>query len=166
MTQQTQVAAPTDGRRDFDFFIGAWKVHHRMLRERLKASTDWEEFGGTTTARRLLDGLGNIDEITLDRESGLTRGMTVRLFDPKTRQWSLYWASSVSGWNWHLPQIGVFTDRRGEFYAHEPFEGKYVFSRFIWSGITPTSCRWEQAFSADGGRTWETNWIMDFERIN
>lgn len=166
MTEQAQVAAPSDGRNDFDFFIGTWTVRHRMLRERLKGSTNWEEFGGTTTARKLLDGLGNIDEITLERESGLAHAMTVRLFDPKTRQWSLYWASSVSGWNWQLPQIGGFTEGRGEFYAHEPFERRYIFSRFIWTSSGPSACRWEQAFSDDAGRTWETNWTMDFQRIS
>ena len=153
-----------DGRRDFDFFIGTWKAHHQRLRERLKGSTSWEEFESVTVARKLLGGLGNMDEIMLERESGRTLGVTVRLFDPQTRQWSLYWVDSANGWNWSLPQIGEFKDRRGEFYAHEPFAGKHIFSRYIWSDITETSCRWEQAFSTDGGKTWETNWITEFER--
>jgi hypothetical protein len=165
MSEQNGRQQEQDGREDFDFFIGTWKVHHRRLRERLKGSTSWEEFTGTSVARKVLGGLGNMDEGTMERETGRVLGMTVRLFDPNTRQWSLYWADSVNGWNWHLPQIGGFKDGRGEFYAQEPFEGKSIFSRFIWSPITETSCRWEQAFSADGGRTWETNWIMDFERI-
>ena len=159
-----QDSSEQDGRADFDFFMGRWKVHHRRLRERLKGANDWEEFEGTTVAYKVLGGLGNFDEGPMERESGLVRGMTVRLFDPTTRQWSLYWADSMHGWNWHLPQIGEFKDGRGEFYAHEPFDGKHILSRFIWSGITTTSCRWAQAFSADGGRTWETNWIMDFVR--
>lgn len=154
-----------DGRADFDFYTGIWKVHNRRLRERLKGSQEWEEFEGVSVARKVLGGLGNMDEITLERESGLVRGMTLRLFDPKMRQWSLYWADSVNAWNWHLPQIGAFKDGRGEFYAHEPFEGRHIFSRYIWSGISATSCRWEQAFSADGGRTWETNWIMDSTKL-
>jgi len=166
VSEQNSRQQEQDGQEDFDFLIGTWKVRHQRLRERLKGSTSWEEFAGTSVARKVLDGLGNMDEGTMERESGFMRGMTVRLFDPNTRQWSLYWADSVNPWNWHLPQIGEFKDGRGEFYAHEPFGGKYIFSRYIWSAITAASCRWEQAFSADAGRTWETNWIMDFERTS
>lgn len=99
----------------------------------------------------------------MERASGRRVGLAVRLFDPASRQWSIYWADGVYG-TLGIPMIGAFTDGRGEFYAHEPLQGKYVLSRFFWSEITPTSCRWEQAFSADGGRTWETNWIMEFTR--
>lgn len=163
MTEQD--STEQDGRADFDFLMGQWKVHHRRLKERLKGSDEWETFEGTLVCHKILGGLGNIDEGTLPRESGFVRGMTVRLFNPKTRQWSLYWADSVNGWNWSLPQIGSFKDGRGEFYAHEPFgEGRYIFTRYIWLVISATSCRWEQAFSTDGGTTWETNWTMDFAR--
>ena len=153
-----------DGRADFDFLIGRWKSHHWRLRERLQGLSTWEEFDGTLVDRAILGGLGNMDEGTLERESGLVLGMTVRLFDPKTQQWSLYWADNTNGWNWSLPQIGAFKDGRGEFYAHEPFEGKYIFTRYIWSSISTNVCRWEQAFSTDGGSTWETNWIMEHTR--
>jgi len=152
-----------NGRADFDFFIGAWKVRHRRLRERLKGSTSWEEFGGTVVARKVLGGLGNIDEISMERASGRTMGMTLRLYDPASRQWSLHWADRATG-ILQPPMVGEFKDGRGEFYDQETFEGRRVFSRFIWSDITETSCRWEQAFSADGGRTWETNWVMEFAR--
>ena len=91
--------------------------------------------------------------------------MTVRLFDPHMQEWSLYWADSVNGWNWSLPQIGVFKDGRGEFYAHEPIGDQHIFTRYIWTPLTATTCRWEQAFSVDGGKTWETNWITDHIRI-
>jgi len=152
-----------DGRADFDFIIGSWKVHHRRLRERLKGSASWEEFEGTSTARKILGGLGNVDEGPLHREAGSIEGFTLRLYDPKSQQWSIYWADSVNV-ELQIPMVGGFENGRGEFYAQEPFEGKQIFSRFIWSSITPTSCRWEQAFSPDGGKTWETNWIMDFTR--
>jgi hypothetical protein len=152
-----------DGRADFDFLIGRWSVHNRRLRERLKGSQDWEEFEGTSVARKVLGGLGNVDEITLERASGRVEGMTVRLYDPTSHQWSLYWADTVNG-GLQTPLIGGFANGRGEFFAQEPFEGRHIFSRFIWSEITETSCRWEQAFSADGGKTWETNWIMEFTR--
>jgi hypothetical protein len=161
-TTQTQIH---DGRTDFDFLIGTWKVHNRQLKGWLKGSNEWIEFEGTSVARKILDGLGNIDEIAMERPSGLTYGMTLRLFNPQTQQWSIYWANSQLG-TLDVPMIGEFKDGRGEFYDQEFFEGKPIFSRFIWSVFSPTSCRWEQAFSADGGKTWETNWIMDFTRAD
>ncbi|MGH2532792.1 MAG: hypothetical protein ACRDJW_10875 [Thermomicrobiales bacterium] len=165
VTAQPPTEVVQDGRADFDFYIGTWTVHNRRLRERLKGSNDWEEFEGVSVARSILGGLGNADEITLDRASGVLHGTTLRLFDPSSRQWSLYWADSVSG-VLQPPMIGSFENGRGEFYSQEPFEGRAIFSRFIWSNITPTTCRWEQAFSADGGKTWETNWIMESTRID
>jgi hypothetical protein len=157
------VGKERDGRADFDFLMGRWNVQHRRLRERLKGSTSWEEFAGTSIARPLLGGLGNIDENIMERASGRLEGMTVRLYDPSSRQWSLYWADSVSV-VLQPPMIGGFAHGRGEFYDQERFEGRAIFCRFIWSDITARSCRWEQAFSADGGTSWETNWIMEFTR--
>ncbi len=151
------------GRADFDFLIGRWNVHHRRLRERLKGSTSWEEFEGTSVDRKILGGLGNTDENILDRASGRMEAISLRLFDPKSQEWSIYWADSARG-TLDVPMIGGFTQGRGEFYSQEVFEGKHIFNRFIWSDITSTSCQWEQAFSADGGKTWETNWIMEFTR--
>ncbi len=153
-----------DGRKDFDFLIGSWKVHHRRLRERLKGSTSWEEFEGTSVDKKILEGLGNFDEGTMYRETGPIHGITLRLFDPRSREWSLYWAASVDG-ILQVPTIGGFKNGHGEFYSQEVFEGEHIFSRFIWSKITKISCQWEQAFSEDGGVTWETNWIMEFERV-
>jgi hypothetical protein len=159
----TDARRPADGRADFDFFMGRWKVKHRRLRERLKGSTAWEEFEGASVARKVLGGLGNIDENVLERASGRLEAITVRLYDPVSRQWSIYWADSVNA-TLLTPMIGEFAHGRGEFYAQEPFEGRQIFSRFIWSNITDSSCRWEQAFSTDGGRSWETNWVMEFSR--
>jgi hypothetical protein len=152
-----------DGSHDFDFFIGTWKSRHRRLRERLKGSTSWEEFEGTCVARKVLNGIGNFDEITMEQETGRVFGCTMRLYNPKTEEWSIYWSSSLTG-TLDVPMIGTFKDGRGEFYVQEAHEGKHVYSRFIWSEITENSCKWEQALSADGGRTWETNWTMEFTR--
>jgi hypothetical protein len=161
--QRGQVPAQ-DGRADFDFEIGQWRVHSRRLKEYLKGSDAWEEFDGTSVARKVLGGLGMIDEITNQRASGPTQGMTVRLFDPQTRQWSVYFADSVRG-TLTTPLIGRFSQGRGTFYAYEPIDGEHIFTRYIWSDVTATSYRWEQAFSADGGNTWETNWIQDHRRL-
>jgi len=152
-----------DGRNDFDFLVGTWKVHHRTLKKRLNGSTDWEEFDGDTVGRKILDGLGNIDENLIHSKKGPVHAITLRLFDPVSKEWSIYWSTDVTG-TLDVPMIGGFKDGRGEFYSQEVFEGRHIYNRFIWSKITANSCQWEQAFSEDGGKTWETNWIMEFER--
>jgi len=153
-----------DGRNDFDFLIGSWKVHHRRLVERLKESVDWEEFEGDTVDRKILDGLGNMDENILHRNTGPLHAISLRLFDPGSREWSIYWSTNLTG-TMDVPMIGGFKDGRGEFYSQEVFEGRHIYNRFIWSKITANSAQWEQALSIDGGKTWETNWIMEFERL-
>ncbi|MGH9319236.1 MAG: hypothetical protein ACRD3V_05020 [Vicinamibacteria bacterium] len=152
------------GQQDFDFFIGRWKIQNRRLRERLKGSNEWDEFEGTSVARPLWGGRANIDEYEGDGPAGPIYGLTLRLYDPKTKQWSLHWSNSANG-TLDKAMIGRFENGRGEFYNEDTFEGRSIFVRFIWSVLTPISCRWEQAFSADGGKTWETNWIMDFTRV-
>lgn len=153
-----------DGRADFDFFMGSWKARNRNLPERLKGSTAWETFGSTTVARKILDGLGHFEEFTIDFPSGSRAGIALRIFDQASQQWSIYPADSKYGFQ-SQPLIGAFKEGRGEFYSHEPWEGKHIWCRVTWSQITATSFHWEQAFSTDGGRTWETNWMTDFERI-
>jgi len=152
-----------DGRNDFDFLTGNWKVHHKLLKGRLKGSTEWEEFDGTCVDKKILSGLGNFDEVIMYRETGTFNAVALRLFDINSKEWNIYWAAGTSGML-GIPVVGGFKDGRGEFYSHETFEGQYIFCRFIWSNITANSCQWEQAFSADGGKTWETNWIMEHER--
>jgi hypothetical protein len=152
------------GQTDFDFLMGSWKVHNRKLRERLKGSTAWDEFDGTVVARPAWGGKANVDEYEAESPAGHIEGLTVRLFNPKSRQWSIYWANSANG-TLDVPMVGEFKDGRGEFYDQEQFEGRSIYVRFIWSDITPTSCRWEQAFSADGGKSWEINWIMELTRM-
>lgn len=153
-----------DGQHDFDFFFGNWNGHQRRLRERLVGCTEWEEFESTTEARPILGGIGNVDEVTMQRESGIFRGFTVRLYNAETQEWSIYWATEqVTPLG--TPQVGRFDGNgRGEFYDFVPFAGGHVYCRFIWTVTGADTCRWEQAFSADGGTTWETNWTMDFTR--
>ena len=153
-----------DGRNDFDFLMGAWKVHHRMLKDRLKGSEEWIEFEGDTVARKILNGIGNLDENLIHMKTGPVHAITLRLFNPASKEWSIYWSTDRTG-ILDVPVIGGFKDGVGEFYSQEIFEGRHVYSRFIWSRITGTSCQWEQAFSEDGGKTWETNWVMEFERL-
>jgi len=146
---------------DFDFFHGEWDVAHRRRTDFLDADSDWEEFGATSRCWSLFDGAANIDEMAVPAQ-GWT-GLTLRLFDPENAQWSLNWSSSRSG-KLFPPVIGQFTGERGEFYGDDTHDGKDVRVRFVWSGISATTARWEQAFSVDGEKTWLTNWVMDFTR--
>ena len=153
-----------DGRNDFDFLIGTWKVHHRRLRERLKGSTEWEEFEGDTVDRKILNGLGNLDENSIYMKASPVHAVSLRVFNPSLREWNIYWSTDQTG-TLDVPMIGSFKDGRGEFYSQEVFEGRHIYNRFIWSKITARACQWEQAFSEDGGKSWETNWVMEFERV-
>jgi hypothetical protein len=139
-------------------------VHNRRLVERLKGSTYWEEFFSTCHARPILGGLGNMDEFTLERASGRILAITVRLYDPGSGEWSIYWAASPGRGRFDVPMVGRFDGQRGEFYSQEVFEDRHIFNRFIWTVQGSAACRWEQAYSTDGGRSWETNWTMDFTR--
>jgi hypothetical protein len=165
MGEQMAVATKidADGRADFDFYLGVWDSKQRRLKEWLNGCDTWEELSGTHVARKLLDGIGHMDEATWDSPTGPVVYLTVRLFDPQTRLWSIYGADSKRG-TMGAPQIGRFQNGQGLFYDHEVLAGRAIFSRYLWTSISDTACRWEQAFSADGGATWETNWIADFTR--
>jgi hypothetical protein len=161
----TQSEAAHDGQRDFDFLIGTWKVHLRKLTNPLTGSTTWVEFHGKTVVRRILDGRANMDEVWA--EDPVTRnqitGATLRLFDPGTKEWYLYWTNGKSG-KLGVPTVGKFKNGRGEFYDQEEFQGKTIFVRYVWFDIRPDSAKFEQAFSTDGGKSWETNWITTLTR--
>ena len=146
---------------DFDFLIGSWTVTNRRLGKLLAGSDDWDVFPGTTTCWSLFEGGGNMDEIVFPTLG--SRGCTLRLFDVEREEWSLYWANSRTGLL-QPPVAGTFTDGRGDFYGDDTHEGVPVKVHYIWSGTTTSSPRWEQEFSADGGRTWESNWVMEFTR--
>jgi len=146
---------------DFDFFIGSWNVVNRRLKTLFAGSDEWEEVPGATTCQPIFGGGGNTEEIFFPTLG--TRGFTLRLFDVQRREWSIYWANSSTGVLFP-PVVGTFTDGRGDFYGDDTHDGKPIKAHFIWSDITPTSARWEQEFSADGGQTWESNWVMEFTR--
>ncbi|MBI5259370.1 MAG: DUF1579 domain-containing protein [Burkholderiales bacterium] len=152
-------------RHDFDFLIGRWAVQHRRLRERLAGSTQWDTFSGSTTAWPLLDGQANVDDNLLELPSGRYRAASLRAFDPASDQWSIWWLDSRSPGALDTPVRGRFSAGEGRFFADDVFAGRPIRVRFLWSDITRDSCRWQQAFSADGGSTWETNWVMDFRRL-
>ena len=146
---------------DFDFLLGSWDVANRMLRRRLAGSDDWEEFAATAVVRPILDGLGNEDVFRTEHDGGFV-GMSFRFFDPEKRRWSIYWADSRRPGELDPPVVGCFEGDLGVFHGEDVHRGRPVLVRFTWSRVTTESPRWEQAFSDDGGRTWETNWVMDF----
>ncbi len=148
---------------DFDFWFGSWDVRNRWLRRRLAGSDDWEEFDATVVARPLLDGVGNEDEFRTDHAGGFI-GMSFRFFDPERRRWSIYWADSRRPGELDPPVFGTFSGDVGMFEGEDVYRGRPILVRFTWTGVTTPTPRWEQAFSDDGGRTWETNWVMDFTR--
>ena len=149
--------------RDFDFWMGTWRVQNRRVRERLEGSDEWDEFESTVVARPILDGLGNEDEFRTDYAGGFT-GMSFRFFDPEQKRWSIYWADTRRSGELDPPVLGGFDGDTGVFEGDDTFEGRPIRVRFLWSGVTTPTPRWEQAFSEDGGETWETNWVMDFTR--
>lgn len=154
------------GVHDFDFFIGSWRTHSRRLKYRLVGSHDWEEFDGTIRSLSLMGGLANVDDTEFDTPEGIYRGVAPRAYDPKTGLWAIWW---IDGRNPHgaldPPVKGRFVHGIGTFYASDTLRGKPIKVRFIWSQITPNTAHWEQAYSGDGGRTWETNWIQDVRRV-
>jgi hypothetical protein len=164
---RTQAAPDLSGLHDFDFLMGEWRVRHHRLKERLANCHEWVDFDGTSKASKILGGFGNIDENVLDLPGDAYRGFTVRTYDPKTAQWAIWWIDSRDPFAKLDPPVkGRFVNGVGTFYADDTFKGKPIRVRFVWSRITPTSAHWEQAFSPDGGKTWEVNWSNDFERVS
>jgi hypothetical protein len=148
---------------DFDFLHGTWDVVNRRLGKLLVGSDDWDEFPATASSHGVFGGAGNFDEIVFPTKG--FSGMTLRLFAPGTGQWSLYWANSRDG-VLQPPVAGSFTGGSGEFFGDDEYEGKPIRVRYTWTEITGDHARWDQAFSVDGGRTWEVNWIMEFTRTS
>jgi hypothetical protein len=161
MSETTQVRSTV---RDFDFWMGSWTARNRRLRERLAGSDEWEVFDSTSNAWTILDGMGNEDDFHTDFQGGFA-GMSIRFFDPETGLWSIYWADSRRPGLLDPPVLGSFEDGVGIFEGDDTFQGRPIRVRFTWSRVDTPSPRWEQAFSEDGGTTWETNWIADFTRV-
>jgi hypothetical protein len=153
-----------DGQHDFDFEIGAWKTHLRRLQHPLTGSSTWVEYEGTTVVRKVWNGRSNLVELEVDGPAGHIEALSLRLYNPQSHQWSLNFANSQGG-TVGVPTIGGFGNGRGEFVDQEQFNGRAILVRFIISQIGPDSCHFEQAFSDDGGKTWEANWIANDTRV-
>ena len=155
--------AVRDGQHDFDFNIGVWKTRIRRLQHPLTGSKEWIDVSGTVTVSKVWQGRANLEEIEADGPSGHLEGLTLRLYNPESRQWYLYWANSKGG-TLGAPNVGEFENGRGEFYSQDQFNGRTILVRQIYSDITQNSYHFEQSFSNDGGKTWEPNWVASLTR--
>jgi hypothetical protein len=161
MTHQPSLEAR---QHDWDWLVGRWNVKHHRLKGRLIGSTEWEDFNGTSVLWLTLDGLGTVDDNVIEIPGGTYRAMGIRAFDAKAGTWSIWWLDARYPERIDPPVHGGFKDGVGTFIGDDVLNGKPIKMRFRWSSITPTSAHWEQAFSPDGGTTWETNWTMEFTR--
>jgi hypothetical protein len=162
IADEVEATAEHDGQHDFDFIFGHWKIH---LKRKAAGSNTWTEFEGSGVYRKVWDGRANLNEFEADSPSGHVEGLTLRTYNPQTHQWSLYWVNSKDG-ILDTPQIGEFKNGRGEFYAEDTSDGRATFVRYVWTVVAANSVHFEQSLSDDGGKTWDTNWISDMERIN
>jgi hypothetical protein len=158
-------AAKRDGQHDFDFEVGSWKIHLKRRLNPLSGSDKWVEFDGTSVTRKVWGGNADLEEFDVNSPTGHIEGLTLRLYNPASGQWSLYWANSKAGSFGGPPTVGEFKDGRGEFFCQDTFNGRVILVRYAWSGITATTAHFEQSFSDDGGATWEVNWITDQTRV-
>jgi hypothetical protein len=150
---------------DFDFQVGEWEVHHRRLIGRLVDSTDWEEFSGTCSMRKILGGHGNIEDNLLHFRTGSYRAAAMRSFDPDAGTWAIWWLDARNPHRLDVPVVGGFEDGVGTFYADDVLDGRAIRVRFTWSETNSDTPVWEQAFSRDAGVSWEINWLMRFTRV-
>src|ERR1700685_3063486 len=156
--------AVTDHAHDFDFLIGKWNVHHHRLKERLAGSHEWVDFDGTSQLWMTLNGHGTIDDNYVGLPSGPYRAVGIRAYDPSTQQWAICWLDEHHPRAIEPPVFGNFQNGAGTFEGDDTFNGKPIKVRFQWSKITANTAQWEQAFSPDGGKTWETKWVMQLKR--
>jgi hypothetical protein len=149
---------------DFDFIIGDWNVRHRRLNQRLCGCNDWTEFNGRSSTRKILEGFGNVEDNVLYFPDQVVHAAAFRSFDARSETWAIWWLDGRAPHHLDAPVVGGFTGSVGRFFADDSLEGVPIKVRFIWNSNLGGNPTWEQAFSADGGVTWETNWTMEFSR--
>ena len=155
---------PRDGQHDFDFEIGVWETRLKRLVRPLSGSATWFEYAGATTVRKVWNGRANLVELEVHGPQGHIEGLSLRLYNPDAHQWSLNFSNSSSG-TLSPPVYGEFKDGRGEFFGQDSLGSRAILVRFVITPLTPDSIRFEQAFSDDGGKTWEVNWIATDTRV-
>jgi hypothetical protein len=153
-----------DNSQDFDFLTGKWSVHFHVLLSRFSSTKTWVEYDGTEVFEKLRDtplGFDEFDAYSAQLKMR-NKGKSLRLYNTKTHQWTIYQLNNEGVLD--QPVVGAFTDRRGEFYGQDTYNDRPIYVRNIWSNLSPTTARWEQSWSDDGGKTWEVNWISDLSR--
>jgi len=164
-TSMKRILVERDGQHDFDFEMGTWKTHVSLLLHPLTGSTTWIKFEGTTVVRKVWNGRANLAELEVNGPAGRhLELLSLRLYNPQSHQWSLNVANSNDG-TLSVPTVGEFKNGRGEFFDQEKLDGRMILVRFGISDITADSCRFDQAFSDDGGKTWEVNWVATDTRV-
>jgi hypothetical protein len=160
--------AQHDGQHDFDYLLGSWKIHLKKMVHPLTGSTEWVEYDGTTVCKKVWSGRAELEEFSVyNREKNLhIEGLALRLYNPDSHQWSIYWATPKSGAIGGPPVVGEFKNGRGEFYDQEPFNGRVILTRYVWTNTTTKAPHFEQQYSDDGGKTWETNWITEQAKVS
>jgi hypothetical protein len=155
-----------DGQNDFDFLIGNWKAHLKKLENPLTGSTTWIEYEGSSSTKKIWDDCANTEEFEVENSERHLhiRAQTLRLYNPESRQWSIYLVNAAKGIISLPPVVGQFSNRRGEFYDQEEWKGRTILVRYVWLDISPEQARMEQSFSIDGAKSWEVNWICELTR--
>jgi hypothetical protein len=161
----TVTPSETSSKDDFDFLVGMWNVKNRRLNSRLSGSDEWTEFDSTLEMKKTLLGLGNFEIYRANINNEPFEGEAVRIFDPTTRLWSIYWADSSSGKLDRFPVVGSFDDLVGNFYAYDIFGDIPIKVLYQWDRSNSDEPIWSQAFSTDDGETWEWNWYMQLSRV-
>lgn len=160
MPQSIHPGSPSD----FDFIIGDWQVRHRRLNSRMTGCTEWTEFSGTSSTRKILGGFGNVEDNRLNFPDGEVKAAAFRSFDQTSGCWAIWWLDGRAPHNLDVPVVGRFSDCVGTFFANDSLDGRPITVRFTWHANLGKNPIWEQAFSGDGGKTWEPNWVMEFAR--
>ena len=157
-----------DGQHDFDFLVGSWKIHLKRRLRPLSGSNEWVEFDGTVVCRKVWSDRAELEEFDVDNPEKKIQihGLTIRFYNPKSHQWHIYWANADQGDLSGPPVAGEFRSGRGEFYDQEEYQGRAILVRYVWSAINTDTPHFEQSYSADGGKSWETNWVTDQRRTN
>lgn len=161
---KTGTTTAHDGQHDFDWQLGSWKIHMQRLQHPLAGSKTWSTLDGTVVVKKVWGGRANLAEIVADGTGSHLQFLSLRLYNPDSHQWTLNFASSNGG-TLSQPMYGEFKNGRGEFFDHEPFNGRMILVRFVFTAESQDSTRDEQSFSADGGKTWEVNWINTATRV-
>jgi len=153
------IPSETSSKNDFDFYVGKRKIKNRKLKDRLCNCTEWIEFDALQEMQLIINGLGNTDDFIAEFDGEPFEGRTIRLFNPRTKLWSMYWTDSNTG-VLQPPTVGSFNENIGKFYAKDSFNQQDIIVMFVWDKSNVKNPVWSQAFSIDNGNTWEYNWYM------